>query len=45
MNMLTQVDTDSMSKTLMDGIVDYRKNENVAVGMNDKYITTRSGQR
>ena len=45
MNMLTQVDTDGMSKTLMDGIVDYRKNENVAVGMNDKYITTRSGQR
>jgi hypothetical protein len=43
-NMLTQVDSDGYSLSLMEGIIDYRKDE-TAVPMEDKYIYTKSGQR
>jgi hypothetical protein len=44
-NMLTQVDSDGFSRTLMEAIVDYRKDEAVAVPKTDKYLTTTSGQQ
>ena len=44
-NMLTQVDSDGFSTTMMKSIVDYRKDELVAVSMTDKYLTTTSGQK
>ena len=44
-NMLTQVDSDGYSITLMEGIVDHRKDEATAVPKNEKHIITRSGQR
>ena len=40
-NMLTQVDSDRYSLTLMGGIVDYRKDKSVAISMDDKYIITK----
>jgi len=43
-NMLTQVDSDGYSLTLMESIIDYRKDE-TAVPMEDKYVYTKSGQR
>ena len=42
-NMLTQVDSDGYSQMLVEGIVDYRKDESVAVKMEDKYIITQTG--
>jgi hypothetical protein len=44
-NMLTQVDSDGFSRTMMEAIVDYRKDEAVAVPKTDKYLTTTSGQQ
>jgi hypothetical protein len=44
-NMLTQVDSDGFSRTMMEAIVDYRKDEAVAVPKTDKYLTTTSGQK
>ena len=44
-NMLSQVDSDGYSLVLMEGIVDYRKDESVAVSMEDKYITTKTSQQ
>ena len=44
-NMLSQVDSDGYSLMLMEGIVNYRKDESVAIGMEDKYITMRNGQQ
>jgi hypothetical protein len=43
-NMLSQVDEDGFSRAMMEGIVDWRKDE-AAIPMEDKYITTRSGQK
>eukprot|EP00957_Ditylum_brightwellii_P174369 13275884-Ditylum_brightwellii.AAC.1 len=34
-NMLTQVDSDGYTKTLVESIVDYKKDEAVAVAKND----------
>eukprot|EP00957_Ditylum_brightwellii_P081433 6194205-Ditylum_brightwellii.AAC.1 len=34
-NMLTQVDTDGYTKTLMDSIVDYKKDDGVAMAKSD----------
>ena len=42
-NMLTQVDSDGYRLSLMDGIIDYRKDE-TAVPLEDKYIHTKSGR-
>ena len=44
-NMLTQVDSDGYSRTLMEAIVDYRKDEATAVSKADKYLITTSGQK
>jgi hypothetical protein len=44
-NMLTQVDSDGFSLTMMEAIIDHRKDETVAVPMADKYLTTPSGQK
>ena len=44
-NMLSQVDSDGYSLMLMEDIVDYRKEESVAISMEDKYITTKNGQQ
>ena len=44
-NMLFQVDSDGYSLMLMEAIVNYRKDESVAISMEDKYITTKNGQR
>ena len=43
-NMLSQVDSSRYSLMLMEGIVDYRKDKSVAISMEDKYITTKTGQ-
>ena len=44
-NMLSQVDSNRYSLMLMEGIVNYRKDESVAVSMEDKYVTTKNGQQ
>ena len=44
-NMLTQVDSDGFSLTLMEGIIDYKRDDSIATPKTEKYITTRSGQR
>ena len=44
-NMLTQVDSDGYSLTLMEAIIDYHKDESEAVSKEDKCVVTRSGQR
>ena len=44
-NILTQVDVDVYSLTLMEGIVDYSRDESMAVSKEDKNITIKSGQQ
>ena len=44
-NMLTQVDSDGYSLSLMDSIIDHSKDPSQAIPMEDKYITTKSRQR
>ena len=44
-NMLTQVDSDGYSLSLMDSIIDHNKDASQAILIEDKYITTKSGQR
>ena len=44
-NMLTQVDSDGFSLTMMKAIIDYRKDEAVAVPETDRYVFTRGGQK
>ena len=44
-NMLTQVDSDGFSLSLMEGINDYKRDDSVAIPKTDKYITTARGQR
>ena len=44
-NMLTQVDSDGYSLSLMDSIIDHSKDPSQAIPMEDKYITTKSWQR
>ena len=43
-NMLTRVDSEGFSTTLMEGIVDCCKDESVAVMKTDKYVYTKRGQ-
>ena len=43
-NILSLVDSDGYSFMLMEGIVDYRKDESVAISIEDKYITTKNSQ-
>ena len=44
-NMLTQVDSDGFSLSLMEGIIDYKCDDSIAIPKTDKYITTSRGQR
>ena len=44
-NMLTQVDEDGFSLTLMEGIVDYMKDPETAVSKEDNYVVTRRGNK
>ena len=44
-NMLTQVDSNGFSLSLMEGIIDYKRDDSVAIPKTDKYITTSRGQR
>ena len=44
-NMLTQVDSDGYSLSLMDAIIDHHKDPSQAIPIEDKYITTNSRQR
>ena len=41
-NMLTQVDLDGYSLSLMDSIIDHLRDPSQAIPMEDKYITTKS---
>ena len=44
-NMLTQVDSDGYSLSLMDSIIDHQSDPSQAIPMEDKYIMTKSGQK
>ena len=44
-NMLTKVDSDGFSLALMEGIIDYKRDDSIAIPKADKYITTGRGQR
>ena len=44
-NMLAQIDSDGFSLSLMEGIIDSRRDDSVAIPKTDKYITTSRGQR
>lgn len=44
-NMLTQVDSEGFSTTLMEAIVDHRRDPAVATSKDDKYVITKSGQK
>ena len=44
-NMLTQVDSDGFSLSQMEGIIDYKRDDSVAIPKTDKYITTSRAQR
>eukprot|EP00957_Ditylum_brightwellii_P095417 7267982-Ditylum_brightwellii.AAC.1 len=43
--MLTQVDSDGYTKTLIESIVDYKKDEIIAVAKNNMYVVTPRGQK
>ena len=43
--MITQVDHEGYSTTLMNSIVDYKKDDAVAIFKADKYVITRRGRR
>ena len=42
--MLTQVDSDGMSTTLMEAIVDHGRDESKALQHQDKYVQTKNGR-
>ena len=44
-NMITQVDHKGYSTTMMNGIVDYKKDDVVAISKAYKYVITLRGQR
>ena len=44
-NMLLQVDDEGFSITMMEGIVDHKKDESVAVSKQDADLTTRTGTK
>ena len=43
-NMLIQFESDWLSTTMMNGIIDHRKYEATAISKSDMYIVTRRGQ-
>ena len=44
-NMLTQVDSDRFTLTMMEGIIDYWKDAATSVTKDDMYIVTKRGQK
>ena len=44
-NMISQCDEDGLSSTLMNGIVDYKKDPATAVSKQDMYAITQKGHR
>ena len=44
-NMLTQVDSDGYSLSLIDSIIDHQRDPSQAILIEDKYIMTKSGQK
>ena len=44
-NMLSQVDEEGFSLTMMEAIVDFKKDESVAIPKDDKYLITHRGQQ
>jgi hypothetical protein len=44
-NMLTQIDLDGYSLTMMKGIIDYKRDDAVAVMKSVMYAVTRKGQK
>jgi hypothetical protein len=44
-NMLTQVDEDGFSLTMMSAIIDYQKDEDVAISKTDKHVVTHRGNK
>ena len=44
-NMLTRVDEEGFSTTMMKCIIDYRKDDDVAIPKDKKYVTIPSGQK
>ena len=44
-NMLTQVDSDGLTLTMMDGIINYERDDAVAIQKSDAYIVTRRGRK
>ena len=44
-NILTQVDSEGYSTTLMEAIIDHRKDPSKAVAVSDGFIVSRGGQR
>ena len=44
-NMLTQVDSDGYSLSLIDSIIDHQRDLSQAIPMEDKHIMTKSGQK
>ena len=43
--MITQVDHEGYSTTLMNGIVDYKEDDAVAISKADKYVITRRSRK
>ena len=43
--MITRVDSDGFSTTMMDGIFDYRRDSEIAVPKRDLYVVTKRGQK
>ena len=44
-NMLTQVDSDGYSLTMMEGIIDFKRDDAVAIPKSDMHVVTKRGQR
>ena len=43
--MLTQIDSDGFTMTMMEGIVDHKIDTDVAVSKDNAYVVTRRGQK
>ena len=43
--LITQVDSDGYSITMMEGIIDYKKDDAVTVSKSDMYVVTQQGQK
>ena len=44
-NMLTQVDSDGFALTMMDGIINYERDDAVVIPKSDAYLVTRCGRK